>query len=415
MVGMAAFVAASCASARVENDEQQLRCRFSKGAHVQETLGITRAKRMEIPITHVVIVMQENRSYDHLLGELANHGQIEAEPISYDFVNYDLAGRAVHPFALTSEWLESDPPHQWRAVHNAWDDGKMDGFVRAAQTSASTGHYVMGYYPAEKLPFYYWLANTFAISDRHFSSVLAGTWPNRNFLYAADSPRITESSDGVLSGVPTMFDALDDAHVSWRVYVDGTPRQAQLGWNAGHRGVYPIAQFFIDLAAGALPSVVFLDPTNEADEHPPNHLSGGEELMRNIFLRCLTSPLWKKMVVFFTYDEAGGLADHVAPPHACPPDGIDRRFSRMGIRVPFIAISPWVKPHYVSHIPTEHTSMLRFIELLHDMPALTARDANATALLDLFDFTNAPSGLLAPGEPPFAGPLAQSASDFESP
>ena len=408
-VSVLAIVAASCVSARVENDQENLRCPFHKGAHVEETLGITPAKRAAIPITHVVVVMQENRSYDHLLGQLANHGQTDAEPISYDFVNYDNAGRAVHPFALTSPVLESDPPHQWQAVHNAWNDGKMDGFVRAAATESSNGHYVMGYYPADEVPFYYWLANTFAISDRHFSSVLAGTWPNRNFLYAANSHRITDSTAGALVGEETIFDVLDRARISWRVYVDGTPRQAQLGWDSAHRGVYPVGQFFIDVAAGALPAVVFIDPTNEADEHPPNHVSGGEELMRNIYLRCAVSPLWKKMVVFFTYDEAGGLADHVPPPRACPPDGTDQRFDHMGIRVPFIAISPWAKPHYVSHIPTEHTSILRFIELLHDLPALTRRDANASALLDLFDFSGAPPGLLSPGTPPFAEPIAEAA------
>jgi phospholipase C len=112
----------------------------------------------------------------------------------------------------------------------------------------------------------------------------------------------------------------------------------------------------------------------------------GENWARSLYLRITRSPLWPRLAVFLTYDEGGGFADHVPPPEACPPSADRDELDRRGTRVPLIVVSPWARGHHVSHEVADHASLLRFIELLHDLPALSDRDANAGALLDMFDF-----------------------------
>jgi hypothetical protein len=150
----------------------------------------------------------------------------------------------------------------------------------------------------------------------------------------------------------------------------------------------PIAKLFEDFANDTLPSVVFVDGTiNGDDEHPTANVQNGEAWTRRFYEAARKSAAWNSLAIFFTYDEAGGFADHVPPSdHACPARPEDAEFHELGIRVPLIAISPWARRHYVSHVQKEHTSITRFIEAIFDLPALTARDANSDALLDMFDF-----------------------------
>jgi phospholipase C len=171
------------------------------------------------------------------------------------------------------------------------------------------------------------------------------------------------------------------------VYTNGNPRQDCLGWTSSHTGVYTFTAFTTALQAGALPTVSFVDPDGCEDEHPTNDIHGGEQWMRTIYESALASPLWPELAIVITFDEAGGIADHVAPPSACPPSADQADFNRYGFRIPTIVISPWARPHYVSHLVHDHTSALRLVETLADLPALTARDANADALLDMLDLS----------------------------
>jgi phospholipase C len=282
-----------------------------------------------------------------------------------------------------------------------WNAGQMNGFVTSADATTD-GHHVMGYYDEKSLPFYHWLAGTFAMSDRYFGAALAGTWGNRDYLYAATSDGVTDTGGKKISNVPTIFDAMDAAKVTWGVYTDGTPRQDCLGWTATHVGVHKFPELLAALASGTLPAVSFVDPGPGQDEHPPANVQEGETWSRSLYQAAIASPLWKELAVFYTYDESGGLADHVPPPHACIPSPDQTAFDRYGIRVPFIVVSPWARGHFVSHVVHSHTSMLRFVELAFDLPALTARDANSDALLDLFDFRCGPA-LTAPPTAPLAG------------
>jgi phospholipase C len=375
---------------------QRTACAFAAGARTLDTLAITAAVRSAIPIKHVVVVTQENRSFDHFFGKLPQFGQPGADGWPAGYSNPDLTGMAVAPFHLTSPTLPSDPPHQGAAMRTDWDNGKMDGFaVSAAQAGEADGHFVMGYYDGSDLPFLYWLAGTFSIADRYFASVLGGTWGNRDYLYAATSDGVTDTGQAVLTA-PTIFDALTTAHVTWGVYSDGNPRQDCLGWTPSHAGFANFGAFVSALQSGTLPAVSFVDPAAPQDEHPTNDIRCGESWIRTIYEAALGSPLWNQLAIVLTFDEGGGLADHAPPPSACPPSTDQASFNQLGVRVPTIVISPWARMHTVSHVAHDHTSVLRLIEAIFDLPALTARDANADALLDMFDFgcparTNVPA------------------------
>jgi phospholipase C len=378
-------------------------CTFAAGARVADTLGLTSEQRGRLPITHVVIVMQENRAFDHYFGKLPASGKLDVEGIAAVFTNPDKAGVDVAPYHLPNGCLPADPPHQGAAMKAAWDSGKMDGFVKSAAVSPSDGHFVMGYYDETDLPFYYFLAKTFALSDSYFGAALAGTWANRDYLYAATSDGVTDTGQRVITK-PTIFDALDGAKVTWGVYTDGNPRQDSLGWTSTHVGVHKYPAFLAALKDGSLPQVVFLDPGGGQDEHPPADVHGGEAWEREIYQAAIASPLWKELAIVFTYDESGGLADHVPPPKACLASADQSAFDRHGIRVPMMLVSPWARAGFVSHVVHDHTSVTRLVEALFDLPALTGRDANADALFDMFDFDGCPA-LLAPPTAPAAGAL----------
>jgi phospholipase C len=375
-------------------------CTFAKGAHVEATLGLDAAARAKIPIKHLIIVTEENRSFDHYFGKLAKHGQPDAVGYPAGFTNPDLAGKTVTPHHLASTCLEADPPHQGKQMHAGWNSGKMNGFVKSAAVKGSNGHYVMGYYDNTDIPFYYWLANTFSIADHYFGSTLGGTWANRDYLYAGTSDGVTDTFSTKIS-VPTIFDSMEKAGVSWAVYTDGGPRQDSIGWTKAHKGLAKFSALLAALKDGTLPEVSFVDPGTGQDEHPPADVQGGEAWGRKIYEAARNSPLWSSLAIVYTYDESGGLADHMPPPKACLASPDQTAFGRYGVRIPTIIISPWARPHYVSHGVHDHTSTLRLIELLHDLPALTGRDANADALLDMFDF-ECPS-LTDPGAAPLAG------------
>jgi phospholipase C len=372
---------------------QRTSCTFAAGAKTLDTLGITPAIRSSIPIKHVVVVTEENRSYDHFFGQLHTSGQPDSEPVPAGYTNPTLTNTPTAPFHGTSACLPNDPPHQGAAMQASWDKGKMDGFVQsAAQAGEGDGTFVMSYYDSTDLPFLYWLANTYTIADHYFASVLGGTWGNRDYLYCATSNGVTDTGMTMTPAAPTIFDALDTAHVTWGVYSDATPRQDCIGWTSTHAGFADFHTFVTALAAGTLPQVTFVDPAGAMngnptqDEHPTNDIHGGEQWIRTIYETALASPLWDQIAVIVTFDEAGGLADHLPPPSACPPSASQAAFNQLGVRIPTIVMSPWARLHTVSHVVHDHTSVLRFIETLFDMPALTARDANADALLDMFDF-----------------------------
>jgi phospholipase C len=380
-------------------------CMFGAGASAADTVGLDEATRAQLPIKHVIIMMKENRSFDHMLGGLASL-QPDAEVAPPTFSNPDATGAPVTTFHLDTTCVGRDPDHQWAAMHAQIDDGAMDGFVKsAAASTGSDGHFAIGHYEQTDLPFYYFLASTYAIADHYFPSVRSGTFPNRDYLLLGTSDGVTATQFSVWPSptLPTIFDELDAAGVSWGVYGDDHPLEETLN-NPAHdwETLHPwrsVDQLITDIDTGNLPAVVFVDGREDVeDEHPTADVQRGEEWTKAIYDAAVASPVWSSTVLFLTYDEAGGFFDHVPPPNACVARPQDSMFFELGTRVPFIAISPWARRHYVSKSVKEHASLTRFIEAVFGLPALTARDANADALLDMFDFECAPAPI--PTAPP---------------
>jgi phospholipase C len=358
-------------------------------------------------IQHVVVLMQENRSYDSYYGPL----HVEGQPASSREPNTPnpnpLGGIGIRPFLHTVPCEVADLDHSWNGTHHEWDNGTMDGFTAANAIPADpTGSRAMAFYDRATLPFYYDLANQFAIADHYFASVLTQTFPNRFYLLTGTSFGHIRNDLPPAGGYTqkTVFQLLDEASppVSWKVYVDPFGLEQFFSYVMQHSDhVAPITQYYTDAANGTLPQVAFVESNPfggvnvESDEHPPANVQVGARFTHDVLNALVHSPNWLSSAFFLTYDEHGGFYDHVAPPRAPKPDDIppmlrpgDVRasFDRYGIRVPTIVVSPYAKRHFVSHRVYDHTSILRFIETRFDLPTLTRRDAAADPMLQMFDF-----------------------------
>ena len=373
-------------------------------------------------IQHVVLLMQENRSYDSYFGQLHNEGQpaSAAEPTTGnpDPVN---TGQTIVPFHTTQECTVADLNHSWNGTHQEWDNGKMDGFTAANEDpNDPNGSRAMGYFDKQTLPFYYGLANTFSIADHYFASVLSQTFPNRFYLLTGTSFGHIRNDIGSYKQ-KTVFQLLDQAKpkVSWKIYLASFQVEELFTYVQQHSShIAKMPQYYADAKAGKLPQVAFVesdpfgDVNHESDEHPPANVQVGEKFTHDVMQALIKSPNWSSSALFLTYDEHGGYYDHVAPPKAPKPDNIapmlqagdtPAAFDRYGIRVPAIVVSPWARKHYVSHTVYDHTSILRFIEKRFGLPALTNRDRLADPMLGMFDFTKMsnpkPTLVAAPVDP----------------
>lgn len=362
-------------------------------------------------IQHVLVLMQENRSFDDYLGRLHSEGQprTAAEPPGAS--NPDPLNPTAPPiraFHQTRYCEVADLNHEWTGVHQEIDGGKMDGFTAANEDpNDPTGSRAMGYYDSGDLPFYYRLYSTFAIGDRYFASVPGPTYPNREYLLAGTSFGHIRN-DLPSNGLPglTIFEELDNAGITWRDYFQDLPSAMLFAYPRTHAAghLFPISQYYADAAAGALPQVSFIDPgfvgtkNTETDEHPPSNPQSGQLFVSTVVNSLFKSPEWSSSALFLTYDEHGGFYDNVAPPAAVPPDNIapmlgpgdvKAGFNLYGVRVPAAVISPYSRPQFVSHSVHDHTSVLRFIELRFGLPAMTHRDAAANPMLEFFNFGQA--------------------------
>lgn len=390
-----------CADLALEGDQAGARaaCSFGAGARAHETLGVARTDLDRIPIRHVIVAMKENRSFDMIFGKL--HDDVpEVEAIPADYTNPDLNGDPVAPRHATSTCLPLDPAHQWEGLQAVVNGGKMDGFVtNAAGSTDSDGSFALEYFDAGDLPFYYFLGRTYAIADRDFAAINSGTFANRTFMmFGTPGGVIDTGVTYVDPATPSIFQLLMAAGYTWAAYNDdGQPLSGTLGWTAESPGVRPIADLYRALDEGTLPNVAFVDGTvNVEDDHPrdPDDLPEvkgdvqvGEAWLKELYDHAVASPQWERLVIVYTYDEGGAFFDHVPPPEGCAPVPSRADFRALGPRVPLITISPWSKRGYVSHVVRDHLAITRLIEALFDLPALTARDANSDALLDMFDFS----------------------------
>jgi len=372
-------------------------CQFTSGSKTTDSVGPNVPHGDALPFDHIVVLMLENRSFDHYFSKLPEYGVTDVDVASDTYSNPDPDAVPPAPVQRFHEtrYCVQDTNHEWNGVHQQYDNGAMDGFLA---TNNPGGARALGYYDQTDLPYYYWMAKNFAMSDRHFCSLLGPTWPNRFYFYGATSWGNVKTGDlsfltnNVYQNSDKLLDLMDQAGKTWKIYRDGLTSFAIL-LSLSYLGS-DITAFESDVDANTLPALSIIDPNfsggSQNDEHPPTNNQLGQQFTARILGKLMSNPtVWQKTVFVLFYDEHGGFHDHVAPPEACIPDGEappTLAFDRLGVRTPLVIASPWVKPGYVSHIDTDLTSVTRFIQNRFDLPAMTARDANAWPMLDMFDF-----------------------------
>ena len=335
-------------------------------------------------IEHVVVLMMENRSFDHFLGWLPG---ADGKQAGLTYTDRYGVRHATHHLQQFDSCGFNDPDHSWEGGRIQLNGGRCDGFLRSGLNDREA----IGYYEQADLAFLGQAAPAWTTFDRYFSAVMAETYPNRFYQHAAQTDRLHNNSTQCT--LPTIWDRLQAKGVSGTYYFSDVPFTAL--WYGKYAGISkPFATFLADAAAGTLPAVSFVDPrfTDEAsgtsnDDHPHADIRAGETFLNQVYDAVRNGPGWEKTVFIVNFDEWGGYFDHVAPTHA--PD-VSARTSLRGFRVPALLISPLARRGHVSHHVYDHTSILRMIEWRWGLKPLTKRDANARNIAEVLDFSGPP-------------------------
>ena len=351
-------------------------------------------------IKHIVVLMQENRSFDHYFGTMPGvRGFADPSVAKSIFYQADASNpdKYLLPFHADTEHYSAQAlpstSHNWGPQHQSWDNGKMDGFVTAHLASDGVaGQYTMAYYDRSDIPFHWALADAFTICDGYHCSMLGPTWPNRLYLMTGQVDPAGEHGGPIYSNeVPssgyswaTYPEMLTKAGVSWKLYQENdnyglnvleyfdqyqaAPTNSPLYQNAMR--FYQPGQFEYDAVHDRLPAVSWILPTSYQSEHPDFMPAAGADFVASKVNAIAANPdVWAKTVFILIYDENDGYFDHVAPPTA--PAGTPGEFITvdgvsdpigLGFRVPAIIVSPWTVGGYVSHETFDHTSVIQLIE-----------------------------------------------------
>ena len=352
-------------------------------------------------IKHVVILMQENRSFDHYFGTLAGVRGFDdpdalklpdGQSVFYQPDTENPKGYLL-PFHLDTHATNAQKipstSHAWEVQHDAWNGGRMDRWLPAhRKADGMNGPYVMGYYKRADIPFQFALAEAFTLCDGYHCSVFGPTWPNRMYLMTGTiDPEGANGGPIIINKVPpggytwtTYPERLQKAGVSWKVYEQQDSyncnmlanfkifQQADAGSPLHSRGmqVSPDGQFEYDAMHDKLPAVSWIIPTSFQSEHPYFMPADGAAFVASKIDAIAANPdVWAKTVFILNYDENDGLFDHVPPPVA--PNGTPHEIVGglpigAGFRVPCIIVSPWTAGGWVSSERFDHTSVLQFLE-----------------------------------------------------
>ena len=356
-------------------------CRTPNPDHDLEDWDLIRER-----IDTIVVLVMENRSFDHYYGALSlEEGRDDVEGLTPEMSNPHPDGYDV-PIKPAEVDCVDDPPHSWDASHDQFNDGAMDGFVSeyVDDTTAERVPEVMGYWNRDMLPTLYAMADLFTICDHWFCSVMSSTWPNRFYAQAAQSGGET-GNDMPAEAFDSIYTRFEQADLEWGVFYGNLPSAALMPDTATDPAMVPIESFFERAAEGTLPPLCWVEPVyGRNDDHPPEHPLAGQIFIQSIYEALASSPQWDRTLFVVTYDEHGGFFDHVAPPTTAD-DRSDEGFDQLGFRVPTAIVGPWVKPGYVSKVVYDHTSWIAFATKLFGLEPLTARDAAADPMLDVFD------------------------------
>ena len=346
-------------------------------------------------IEHIVLVMMENRSFDHMLGWMpgargrqAGLSYKDKNGVSHDTYRLKSFTGCPHP----------DPDHSYQGGRSEYDHAKMDGWLRTTTNDI----YCIGYYAEADLKFFSAFARNYTTLDNFFPSILSSTFPNRIFSWAAQTDRLDNSTN--ISTLPTILDTLAANGVGATYYFNNVPFLAL--WGTKYLSVTrPYAEFLLDAALGNLPPVSFVDPvytiTDDGtgnDDHPHADMRRGEAFVEQVFQAVTQGPGWDNTVLIISRDEWGGFFEHIVPPRVIAPNDVDKDLKNgkalLGCRVPVVVASPFSKgdvnnPRINSDL-YDHTSVLKFIEWRYGLPPLTKRDASNEIgnLASALDFNN---------------------------
>ncbi|HXS07590.1 MAG TPA: alkaline phosphatase family protein [Rhizomicrobium sp.] len=375
-------------------------------------------------IDHFIVLMKENRSFDHYYGSLNGVRGFDDAAAGSVFRQADALNPQGHilPFRLDTKKTNAqrlyDLDHSWEGQHAAWNNGRMDNWVPThRRIDGESGPLTMGYHTREDIPFYYALADAFTICDGYHCSMFGPTNPNRYYLMTASI-----DADGKAGGPAldnngrhysweTYPERLERAGISWRVYHEEddydcnilkyftqyqkAPANSALYENALRDR--PLYELLWDIRHGNIPQVSWIVPASYLSEHPDYLPAAGEHHTHQILRALWANPtLWAKTALIVNYDENDGLFDHVAPP--VPPPGTEGEFVGglpvgLGFRVPCLVISPFSRGGYVASQTFDHTSTLRLLETRFgvEVPNLSKWRREATGdLTSAFGFGHAP-------------------------
>jgi len=430
------------------------------GGTTPEASVMVNVSGLQSRIKHIIFMVQENRSFDNYFGRLgayratrvpgAQPTDVEgfsktcgaADPAACVTPNQTKSGFTAKPFHERTVCTDNLTP-SWGAAHfdvhirGSWINNPnatflMDRFPLTANDVIPSpsgndpdGTRAMGYYDETDLPYYYELATQFGTSDRFFSPVLSGTNVNRSYLFTGTSfghirPDAPPPQPNGGWTQPTIFRALNQAGISWRYYYQDNsvylsefsdwndPKIQGKVVNINNSVLGWFSVLGSQTADRDLPQVIFIERAGKTglDEHPLNNIQLGAASVKKIVDALMNSGAWRSSVFIWTFDEGGGLFDHVPPYSTVAPDAIppmlngdtNADFTWSGQRLPLIVASPWLKPNFVSHKNRDFTAILKLIQTRFGLPSLTARDAAQDDMTEFFNFGAVnPPLLTAPG------------------
>ncbi len=357
------------------------------------------------PIQHLIVLLQENHTYDNYFGTYPG-GEGLTPDIQMPVDPLNPSAGVVKPFHLGSRTI-TDLSHSTATFADQYNEGDMNGFVSALNARQEDGRLSMGYYDGTDIPYYWNLADNFVLFDRWFSSAKDGSFANHMYWVAAIPPVVDRGQQlaDKLAALPTIFDRLEAAGISWKFYVQNYDptityrnaaemgnRASQVIWVpllnydrfidnpklASH--IVDLSEYYTDLRNGTLPAVAYIAPSG-ASEHPPSSLQSGQRFVRTLVNELMRSSAWNTSAFLLAYDDWGGWFDHVRPP------SVD--LYGYGFRVPAILVSPYARQGYIDSTQLDFTSILKFIEENWNLAPLATRDAQANNFLTAFNF-NAP-------------------------
>jgi phospholipase C len=383
------------------------------------------AVRTGWPIKRVLYVMQENRSFDHVLG---------AFPGVNGATTGRLLGREV-PLVRCPQWLPGDLPHNLQAAFDSINGGRMDNFILPGfedeELAAVAEVYAYSQLHRDDVPNYHHWAARYVVCDNFFASVPGPSYPNHLYFVAGDSNGIYDNpenagfvpmpgggrwkswgcdakedafvrivlADGRVAetrpclDIPTVGDQLEDAGIPW-AYYSAQPGQSGYIWNAyaafpsvrttevWTRRIRPTDQLIEHIERGALPAVTWVTPVYPLSDHPAWSSSHAHNWLTDVVNAVMRSPMWEHTAIFITWDEWGGFYDHVPPP--------ERAGIPLGIRVPMLVISPFAREGYVDRAVGEFSSPLKFIQANWGLEHHTPRIRSTHDFSHVFDFDRPP-------------------------